>query len=457
MNFSIKRLGKIKEAEFALNKLTVFCGHNNTNKTYLTYSLYSFFSYMKESKYSLSYLGEKFQILFKTYSVDIDIEDIINAIENSILNDFSKKIYSYLALRKELVLDTEFSTSMIRDGIDRNAGFDYSGRISDKEQFTYTKKQGSNKIKIVYSKMDISDDSSLKEDLSDKGYILTLEQHLKFILKKELFKFIPEPHISSVERTGISVFEHELENQSENGLSLLFGGPRKDNKVNLSKKTFSYPQAVIENIRTVKNHKELSKSKSKLFEDRPDIISYFSSIINGSFSVNDTRGTTYNPNGTSEQLFLIESSSSIRSLLDLGMYLHHIADKDQILIIDEPEMNLHPDNQRKLARLIAMIINYGIYVLVTTHSDFITRELSLLIMLSDAERKQRLLNNEFLQKEGYEIKHSIPANYINVYSIYSENSESFVNKEAVSIDEGFNITSFESTIDKMNNVYSLLL
>ncbi|HHV6767196.1 TPA: hypothetical protein ACUMVZ_001756, partial [Haemophilus influenzae] len=61
MNFSIENLGKIKKVDFELNKLTVICGQNNTNKTYLTYSLYSFFSYMKDSKYSLSSLGEKFQ------------------------------------------------------------------------------------------------------------------------------------------------------------------------------------------------------------------------------------------------------------------------------------------------------------------------------------------------------------------------------------------------------------
>ncbi|OKZ80092.1 MAG: hypothetical protein BHW07_03835 [Clostridium sp. CAG_433_25_7] len=51
-----------------------------------------------------------------------------------------------------------------------------------------------------------------------------------------------------------------------------------------------------------------------------------------------------------------------------------------LALLDEPEMNLHPENQRKIARVLAMLANYGIKIVITTHSDFITRELSLLVM-----------------------------------------------------------------------------
>lgn len=296
MNFSIENLGKIKKVDFELNKLTVICGQNNTNKTYLTYSLYSFFSYMKDSKYSLSSLGEKFQTLFKTYSVKINLDEIISAIEHSIINDFTKKLPAYLAIRNELAEGIVFKTSMIRDGIDRKAGFDYTGRISETEQFTYTKDQGSNDITIVYSKMDFGNSKETsKKELSDKGYILTLEQHLKVIFDNELFKFIPSPHISSVERTGIAVFENELEIQDS--LSILFGGSRRGSK-NGANKIYSYPLAVTDNIKSVKNYEALSKSKSKLSSERPDIIEYLLSIINGYFTTNDKKGTTYTPKGS---------------------------------------------------------------------------------------------------------------------------------------------------------------
>ena len=54
----------------------------------------------------------------------------------------------------------------------------------------------------------------------------------------------------------------------------------------------------------------------------------------------------------------------------------------KFLIIDEPELNLHPQNQRKVARLLARIVRAGIKVMISTHSDHIVRELNNLIMLS---------------------------------------------------------------------------
>ena len=65
---------------------------------------------MKDSKYSLSSLGEKFQTLFKTYSVKISLDEIISAIEHSIINDFTKKLPAYLAIRNELAEGIVFKT-----------------------------------------------------------------------------------------------------------------------------------------------------------------------------------------------------------------------------------------------------------------------------------------------------------------------------------------------------------
>ena len=76
-----------------------------------------------------------------------------------------------------------------------------------------------------------------------------------------------------------------------------------------------------------------------------------------------------------------ESSSAVRSLLDIGFYLRHVANPGDLLMVDEPELNLHPENQRLIARLFARIVNLGIKVFITTHSDYIIKELNTLIML----------------------------------------------------------------------------
>jgi predicted ATPase len=58
-------------------------------------------------------------------------------------------------------------------------------------------------------------------------------------------------------------------------------------------------------------------------------------------------------------------------------------------MIDEPELNLHPSNQMLLRGLIANLVNLGIDVMITTHSDYMIKEFNNLIMLS----------NDFVEKE----------------------------------------------------------
>ena len=64
-----------------------------------------------------------------------------------------------------------------------------------------------------------------------------------------------------------------------------------------------------------------------------------------------------------------------------------------MLIVDEPEAHLHPVNQVAVARLLARCVNAGLRVLITTHSDYIIKELNNLIMLSqDFQGKEAFLS-----------------------------------------------------------------
>ena len=82
------------------------------------------------------------------------------------------------------------------------------------------------------------------------------------------------------------------------------------------------------------------------------------------------------------------TSSTVKSLFALWFYLEHQAREGDILMIDEPELNLHPANQLQIARLLARLVNSGINVAISTHSDYIVREFNSLIMLSQKGGKQ---------------------------------------------------------------------
>ena len=62
------------------------------------------------------------------------------------------------------------------------------------------------------------------------------------------------------------------------------------------------------------------------------------------------------------------------------------------MIIEEPEAHLHPAAQRQMAEIVVDLINAGVRVMVTTHSDYFLEQLSNHVRLSkiaEADRKNK--------------------------------------------------------------------
>ena len=91
----------------------------------------------------------------------------------------------------------------------------------------------------------------------------------------------------------------------------------------------------------------------------------------------------------------------------LGYFLNGVG----LLIIDEPESHLDAENQVQLARLFARIVNSGTKILITTHSDFILREINNLIMLSSAHDE----GGKEMEDLGYEESDKLDLNQVRAY------------------------------------------
>jgi energy-coupling factor transporter ATP-binding protein EcfA2 len=131
----------------------------------------------------------------------------------------------------------------------------------------------------------------------------------------------------------------------------------------------------------------------------------------------------------------------VKALAGLSFFLRHIAEKNQFLIIDEPELNLHPDNQRKVARVLARIVRSGIKVLISTHSDYIIRELNNLIMLSadkDGSVRQRL---------GYDEAETLSPSQVGAYLFDSEKANPIPVTPT-----GIEVATIEREINALNTV-----
>lgn len=51
--------------------------------------------------------------------------------------------------------------------------------------------------------------------------------------------------------------------------------------------------------------------------------------------------------------------------------------KPKLLLLDEPDEHLHPDNQKKLARTLKILSKNGVQIFISTHSSFLIREMAL--------------------------------------------------------------------------------
>ena len=97
---------------------------------------------------------------------------------------------------------------------------------------------------------------------------------------------------------------------------------------------------------------------------------------------------TYQPSDWKRDLPLMNTSSMVSELAPVVLYLRHVVQPGNTLIIEEPEAHLHPGMQREFTRQIAAMIHAGIRVVITTHSEWVLEELANLVYLSTLPKEQ---------------------------------------------------------------------
>ena len=97
----------------------------------------------------------------------------------------------------------------------------------------------------------------------------------------------------------------------------------------------------------------------------------------------------------------------VSEIAPIVLFLKYIIRPKNLLIIEEPEAHLHPENQRILARAISQMVNAGLHVLVTTHSDYFLQQLSNCIRMSSKPSAARKL--------GYTKRDQLPSESVGAY------------------------------------------
>jgi Uncharacterized conserved protein len=406
MKFGVKNLCPIQEANLDIGDLTVVCGPNNTGKSYLTCSLFSFLSFMRnEIIHPIS--NEDMQVFFEQGKIVVDLaklaESYNSRLTNGNMKKFMEKLPEYLARSSDRIKDAVVSVTLDTEEIkSRIIKLAFSKEqywpVTENCRIWLKKQKGQETIEC---RLDVnqlaselqSGNSPMEPPRPTKDVIIkSFHSLVSFLINRET----PDAFIITCERTGVSLFLNEF-----NIFRDLAFSKKEDVFYELAdlRKRFDfkgYPLPIRRDQDFVQRLKEVVRRKSFIADDHPHVIKMFQFISGGEYILDeDTNSVRFMPTGTKDQLDLMESSSSVRSLMELNFYLKHIAKRGQILVIDEPEQNLNPANQRKMTYLLAMLVRAGIKVFVTTHSDYIIRELNALVMLNNlGEEKGKTICGE---------------------------------------------------------------
>ena len=79
----------------------------------------------------------------------------------------------------------------------------------------------------------------------------------------------------------------------------------------------------------------------------------------------------FRPNGWKRDLLLINASSMVSELGPVVLYLRHVVQPGDLLIIEEPESHLHPAMQVEFIKKLAAAVQSGIRMIITTHIEWV--------------------------------------------------------------------------------------
>jgi predicted ATPase len=459
MKIKVKHLGTLREAEFTLGDLTIICGGNNTGKTYATYALFGFL-YTWQRMLSIQINDDKIEELLADGVIRIDIQEYVKKSEQIIIkacDRYTQELPKIFAAPIDRFKNTEFNISLEikTEDIKLKNKFDRKMGSANAEIFSITKSEESTELVVTL--------------LVEKDKVKIPHEFIKFLIanaiKDIIFaQFLPRPFIASAERTGAAIFRKDL-NFSKNRLLEEIG--QADENINtmelLLKEYDDYALPIKTNVDFTRKLETIVKKNSFITDEYPDLLADFTDIIGGEYTVTRNDELYYVPKGKKVKLSMDESSSAVRSLLDIGFYLKHEAEHGDLLMVDEPELNLHPENQRRVARLFARLVNVGIKVFITTHSDYIVKELNTLIMLNhDKPHLKRIA-----AQEGYRPEELIAAEKIKVYIAEETDMKLEGNTRKtkcqtltpadINPELGIEARSFDITIETMNRIQEAIV
>lgn len=443
----VENLGPIRSASFDSAHFNVLCGKNNSGKSICMHTAFCFFREWRDKIHIQARSGLA-EAISRGERASFSISDYLPLINDAIehaMPAFSRQVKNLLNKTSDSFADCVVRISFYPDYLEQCARSMWANAylaMSAEVQMRMRKEINSETIDVWI------DNRGTEEFPSSSSVAAALNRMLDFVFFERI---LPLPCLMTAERSGSILYGDDLRSLS------FFSAQRVSDKgvMSIDDDKTHYAAPYIRELKNIWNFEQGGVKESpdlpvplKAVKNR--IRSVFSEhVAGGTFRQDDGR-IYFKSKGTKEDVRLNEVSTSARALAQLNYFIDRIYDGNQLLMIDEPELNLHPARQRSLVRLLSRMARAaGVGVMITTHSDCIIRELNTLIALGAEQGRLK----EVIKRHGYEEDELLHGDDVACGIVENGTIEQL----EMSKGGGLSIPSFDHTIDSINAVQDDIL
>lgn len=469
MKIKICNLGPVKEADIDLRPLTVFIGPNNTGKSWTAYAVsailgpYGWRQYLRRC--DAERVAKVYPDLYRAIdeavnqgSAKLDLVQFADKYAEIYIQDVAlqapKWMQNFIGARQVSFekLEVSVNLSEVKSGILQLAKeipievkLGVNRREEQEPLFTIVKEKDSS-ILYLYTQ------GNLLEKLPMQAIVETVIANVFRVLHKA---FYPNVFVLPTERATFSAmsFRRETRTVSEKNLEVTTDLNEQQEKQKLlpipvsnfivSSESFARQASLIERKAAAKQAPSI-----QFFLDLADLLE--EAVLGGKLEY-----STPEPKEHRELLFEVEdnvelemsaASSMVKGLSALVLYLRYTVTSGELLVIDEPEMNLHPKAQARLTEFLGMLVNAGLNVLITTHSPYIVDHLVNLMRAAERDNKEEIKEKFYLKKTNA----FVSKNDVSVHLFTKEGqTQNVLNRETGLIDWN----TFGQISEEVNKIY----